>query len=78
MSSQIVGNWTDEQANQIEEDCQHACPGDITGDSDVGPTDLLIVLSEWGEAGGIGDVTDNGLVNTEDVLLVIGSWGPCP
>jgi hypothetical protein len=76
--SQIVGNWTDEEANQIEDDCQHACPGDITGDSDVGPTDLLIVLSEWGEAGGIGDVTDNGLVNTEDVLLVIGSWGPCP
>jgi hypothetical protein len=42
------------------------CPGDISGDGQVGVDDLLAVIAGWGE-----------LYDVDDLLTVIGSWGPC-
>jgi len=56
-----------------------ACLGDLDGNGDVGTTDLLAVLADWGECGDIctGDANGDGVANVEDVLIVIGAFGAC-
>ncbi|MCI0362911.1 MAG: hypothetical protein L0Y44_00275 [Phycisphaerales bacterium] len=64
------------------------CRGDVTGDSVVNVSDLLLVISTWGQNGNpsgprpAGDCAPlpNGdcLVNINDLLAVISTWGACP
>jgi len=54
------------------------CMGDINEDGIVSVTDLLEVVSSWGDAGGPADVNDDGIVNVADLLAVVNAWGPCP
>jgi hypothetical protein len=57
------------------------CPGDCApadGDSRVDVTDLLAVLSAWGDLGGPCDVDRSGKVDVGDILGVIAGWGNCP
>ncbi len=55
------------------------CPWDIDGTGDVGVTDLLDLLGQWGtNPGGPPDFDGNGAVDVSDLLKVLGHWGPCP
>lgn len=59
------------------------CPADIDESGDVGFSDMLVVLSGWGECPVNGpcpgDVAGNGdgLVSFDDLLVVLSTWGPC-
>jgi hypothetical protein len=55
------------------------CPADIDGSGDVGPDDLLDVLSNWGPCPGCPeDIDGSGAVDFQDLLIVLTSWGTCP
>jgi hypothetical protein len=54
------------------------CPADITGDNVVNITDLLAVISAWGQTGPHpADVNGDNTVNISDLLAVISEWGMC-
>ena len=53
------------------------CKFDVDGDGDVGVTDFLWLLADWGAVGGPADF-DGGGVGVTDFLLLLGNWGPCP
>ena len=53
------------------------CLADIDGDGDVGFSDVLAVLSAWGQKGGREDLDANGVVGFGDLLIVLSEWGPC-
>ena len=57
------------------------CSGDIDGSGDVGVSDLLRILSAWGECPPKGecreDLDGNGVVEFADLLIVLAAWGPC-
>ena len=59
--------------------CQDlTCPADVDGDSEVGFTDILNVLSVWGPCDGCpADLDADGLVGFNDLLLVLSGWGSC-
>jgi len=69
---EIEGPWLDGGGNII---C--ICTCDVDDDGEVTISDLLIILSQWGDQGGIGDVNDDGIVDVGDLLLAIDSFGPC-
>ena len=59
------------------------CPADVDWNGEVGVTDLLIVLQEWGQGSGTSDFTGanngpDGIVDLYDFLGVLAAWGPCP
>lgn len=55
------------------------CPADISGDGEIGFTDLLAVLSAWGPCAGPcpQDLDNSGGVGFNDLLTVLSAWGPC-
>jgi hypothetical protein len=57
--------------------CFEPCPGDVNADMVVDISDLLIVLSQWGELcnGCSADIDGSGLVDVSDLLGVIANWG---
>ena len=55
-----------------------ACPADATHNGIVDVDDLLLVINQWGPAGGAADITGNGVVDVDDLLAVINTWGNCP
>ena len=52
-----------------------AAVADLDGDCHVGIIDLLILLSEWGQADSSADLNDDGIVNVFDLLIVLANWG---
>jgi len=69
---QIEGPWIDAGGNTI---CICIC--DLDGDDVVDVSDLLIILSQWGDQGGFGDINGDGTVNVNDLLEAIDNFGPC-
>ncbi len=58
---------------------EEPCLGDVDGDSQVGVTDLLTLLAQWGlNPGGPPDFDGNGMVDVTDLLALLGAWGACP
>ncbi len=53
------------------------CPADLNGDDDVGPTDLAILLVDWGCADCPADLNGDGVVDPTDLAELLVSWGPC-
>jgi hypothetical protein len=55
------------------------CPWDceLVPNGDVGVTDFLAMLAQWGQTGASCDF-DGGGVGVTDFLLMLGTWGPCP
>ena len=51
--------------------------GDVDGDGGVGFSDLLVILNDWGAAGGPGDLDGDGNVGFSDVLVILNGWGAC-
>lgn len=59
--------------------CQPQCSEDLDCDGIVGPTDLAIVLGNWGPCSDCPeDFNDDGNVGPFDLAMVLGHWGPCP
>lgn len=52
-------------------------PADINCDGVVDVSDLLILLSAWGECNGPcpADLNSDGVVDTSDLLILLGNWG---
>ena len=69
---EIEGPWVDGGNNTI---C--ICEADVDGDEQVTISDILIVLSQWGAAGGLGDINGDGMVDVEDLLNAVSDFGPC-
>lgn len=74
----IEGTLPDENGDGIVDDCTAACPGDLDNDGMVGFTDIIEVLSFFGQsdpAGGDADL--DGDVDFDDLILVLSVFGPC-
>jgi hypothetical protein len=58
---------------------QEPCPGDATGDGQVGTADLLVLLANWGgsttNGDADGDFDASGNVGTADLLILLAAWG---
>ena len=50
-------------------------PGDLDNNCSVDVSDLLLLISEWGESISVADINLDGVVNVTDLLLLLGSWG---
>ncbi len=55
------------------------CDADLDSNGDVGVTDLLILLANWGPCAGCpGDLDGNGSADVVDLLALLAAWGACP
>jgi len=55
------------------------CLPDIDGSGDVGTTDLLDLLANWGPCDACpADINSDGVVDILDLLLLLECWGLCP
>ncbi len=59
------------------------CVGDIDGDNDVDPSDLVLLLGSWSVdpdscPGCPADLDGDDDVDGSDLVLLLGAWGPCP
>jgi len=60
---------------EVEVDEQTSSPEDLDGDGLVGISDVLIVLSEWGQCSCCpSDLNGDGVVNVSDLLSLIAAW----
>ncbi len=68
----------DVNGNGIPDACE-TCPADFDGSGDVGFSDLLYALANWGPCGAPcpADLDESGDVGFSDLLVVLGSWGDC-
>ena len=55
-----------------------ACEADLDGNRIVDGADLGLLLSSWGNHGGLADLDRNGIVDGADLGQLLSSWGPCP
>ncbi|NNM24620.1 MAG: hypothetical protein HKO59_01320, partial [Phycisphaerales bacterium] len=54
------------------------CAGDVDASGDVGFTDLIAVLDQWGVCPGCpADLDGDGVVGLTDLLAVLAGWGVC-
>jgi hypothetical protein len=53
------------------------CPWDCTDDGQVGVSDFLSMLAQWGAVGTACD-SDGGGVGVTDFLALLAHWGACP
>lgn len=53
------------------------CDADLNFDRTVDVSDLLALLSAWGNEGGLGDIVHDGRVDVLDLLELIEKWGQC-
>jgi hypothetical protein len=57
-------------------DCLSVRFGDFDLDGAVGPSDLAVVLSDWGAAqGSIGDLDGDGSIGAMDLAILLSRWG---
>jgi len=82
----IVGSaWDDDNGTNsgsayvFDLDCPSATPGDLNGDGIVDGSDLLILLSAWGECADPddcpADLDGDGEVGASDLLTLLSNWG---
>ncbi|MCH9023015.1 MAG: hypothetical protein IID32_09660 [Planctomycetes bacterium] len=50
-------------------------PGDIDNNCSVDVSDLLLLISEWGESISVADINLDGMVNVTDLLALLADWG---
>ena len=69
----------DPGGNGIIDTCE-CCPADLSGDGDVGPLDLAMLLGVWGPCpvGCPEDLNFDCEVDAADLAILLGNWGPCP
>ncbi|HIN84415.1 MAG TPA: hypothetical protein EYN11_02565 [Phycisphaerales bacterium] len=52
------------------------CPADLNSDGVVNVSDMLHIISEWGNTGRA-DLNGDSIVNVSDLLWLLDSWGDC-
>ena len=52
-----------------------SAPGDIDNNCIVNVSDLLLLISEWGESISVADINLDGNVNVTDLLALLADWG---
>ena len=52
------------------------CP-DMDNDGEVGITEVLTIIDQWGQTNSPADLNFDGIVDVTDLLIVVGNWGPC-
>lgn len=57
-------------------DANGICNADLTSDGVVDVSDLITIISAWGNPNA--DITGATIRNVSDLLVVIGEFGPCP
>lgn len=70
-------------ANLDIQEVFNPCYADVDGSGTVDVTDLLTLISNWGECSDCteeipGDVNYDDVVDVTDLLMIVGTWGPCP
>lgn len=50
-------------------------PGDVDGDGTVGPSDLFLLLGNWGATNSPVDADGDGAVGPSDLFVLLGNWG---
>ncbi len=80
----VIGNywgttvWINQGKGNI---CPAMCPWDLDGSGDVGVSDFLDLLGNWGPCPPNGDCPadfdGSGDVGVSDFLDLLGNWGPC-
>jgi len=74
----IVGCLADNCISRFPEECAF-CPWDLDDDGEVGITDFLDLLDDWGtDPFGAPDFDGDGDVGVTDFLDLLVYWGPCP
>jgi hypothetical protein len=58
-------------------DCVPVCPADLNDDQSVNVTDLLVLLTAWGQSDVPEDLNGDGIVSVPDLLVLLAAWGPC-
>ena len=54
------------------------CAEDLNNDYEVGVSDLLIIIDDWGPVkDSESDFNSDGIVDVVDLLQVVSAWGPC-
>ena len=67
----------DSNNNGVPDECD--CIADLSGNSLVNVTDLLLLLEGWGpNPGHPADINFDGNVNVTDLLTLLAAWGACP
>ena len=64
----------DTEAPEVTEEEESELPGDIDGDQVVGPADLGMLLSLWGQPGNA-DIDQNGTTDAADLGTILANWG---
>ena len=75
-------NWFEFSCNTSECQTEPECPcleiGDLDCDGQVGFSDALLVLNEWGPCTGCEtDLNNDSAVEFNDMLLLLSNWGVC-
>ncbi|MBT5408630.1 MAG: hypothetical protein HOK75_00020 [Phycisphaerae bacterium] len=72
------GTWMGADSDCTLCEPEPTCESDINGDGYTNVSDLLEIVSEWGNTGSSpADVNGDGYVGVADILAVIEGWGPC-
>jgi hypothetical protein len=59
-------------------ECEDPCPADLSGDGDVDPEDLALLLGAWGpNPGNPADLDGDDQVGPADLAILLGNWGAC-
>ncbi len=74
VSSGTPGAPNGDNAHQLAPFC--GCLGDLSGNNEVGPDDLAILLGAWGGSGAA-DLDGDGTVDAADLAVLLGAWGDC-
>ncbi|NNF43491.1 MAG: hypothetical protein HKN62_10685 [Phycisphaerales bacterium] len=77
------GTSLDVNGNGVPDECEgDVCLGDLDESGDVGFSDLVAVLSDWGPCPAgrpcPSDLDQSGDVGFSDLLTLLSAWGPCP
>ena len=73
----LDGTSDDANGNGIPDECE--CVWDLDGDTKVGVTDLLDLLSRRGtDPGAPPGIDGNAIVDVADLSALLANWGPCP
>lgn len=57
---------------------ESSCPADLTDDGAVDVSDMMEVLSAWGNCSDCPqDINGDGAVDVSDMMEVLSAWGPC-
>jgi archaellum component FlaF (FlaF/FlaG flagellin family) len=83
-ASDLVAGDTNDVRDVFQCEIPPLCTGDLEGSGDVGVTDFLVLLADWGPCPDpcppscAADLDGDCTVGVTDFLTLLANWGPCP